>query len=102
MAEKRTPRKERLEIASMVDSLPEVLLPPLGVADAPALVPALDDAAAPPEELPVGVDDAEEEEAEPEGRPVKTAELVKVLQLEEEGILGSYGLVMMGPRDSGG
>lgn len=88
-AEKRTPRKERPEIAIMVDSLPDVLFEsPLDVEEAPALVPVLEEET-PPEDFPVAVDDAEEEEAEAVGRPVKTAALVRLWQLEEEGIFGS-------------
>jgi hypothetical protein len=58
-------------------------------------------------DCPVGLEEAPDDEpevvvADIVGRPVYSASLEKVWQLEEEGIRTLYGRVVIGPRDSGG
>jgi len=53
-------------------------------------------------EAPVDEPLAEVVVADTVGRLVNSSALEKVLQLEEEGTRATYGIVVIGPRDSGG
>lgn len=93
-AEKRTPKNEAPVMARVVPSLVED--DDEGVEAEPVALAPRDKLVAKP------VDDEREPEPLAVGRPENMAELVRVLQLDEEATRAVYGTVVIGPKLSGG